>query len=98
MTTRTAAGYIVQDRDGYAIFGMGATAEAARADALPNVGPWEDRDSNTVGADDPEFGFDAKFLVLPATQSLLDKVAAEGGAIAWDVVDRIACTRDEASA
>lgn len=93
-TTRiTAAGYIAQDRDGYAIFGAGASADAARADALGNVGPWEDRDGNTVGANDPEFGFDAKFLILPATQALLDRVAAEGGAIAWDVIGGIADVR-----
>lgn len=92
------AGYIAQDRDGYAIAGIGDTAEAARADALSNVGPWEDRDGNTVDPDHPEFGFDAKFTVLPATAALLAQVRAEGGAIGWSVVDGIACTRDEAGA
>ncbi len=92
------AGYIAQDRDGYAIAGIGDTAEAARADALSNVGPWEDRDGNSVGADHPEFGFGAKYAIFPATAALLAKVAAEGGAIGWSVVDGIACTRDEAGA
>lgn len=95
MTQITAAGFIVQDRDGYAINGIGATEEAARADALHNLGPWEDRDGNTVGPDHPEFGFDAKNVVLPATKALLDTVKDYGGAIAWGVVDGIACTPDE---
>jgi hypothetical protein len=84
------AGYIVQDCDGYAIAGMGATEEEARADALQYVGPWEDRDFNTVGPDHPEFGFDAKFTILPATAELLRIVQDSGGQIGWDVVDGIA--------
>ena len=33
---------------------------------------------------------------IPATAALLDQVAREGGCIAWDVVDGIACAIDEA--
>lgn len=97
-TKLTPAGYIAQDRDGYAIAGFGTTEAEARAAALPWVGPWEDRDGNTVGPDDPNFGFDAKFQVWPATAALLAKVADEGGQIAWDHVDGIACTVEEGGA
>lgn len=97
-TILTAAGYIAQDRDGYAIAGMGATEAEARAHAMANLGPWEDRDGNSVGADHPEFGFGAKYAIFPATAALLAKVAADGGAIAWDVIDGIACARGEADA
>ena len=97
MTTLIAAGYIAQDNEGYAIAGIGETEAAAKADALPWVGPWEDRDGNTVGADHPEFGFDANFAIYPATQALLDMVREDGGAISWDVVDGVACTRAEAA-
>jgi hypothetical protein len=93
-----AAGYIVQDKEGYAISADGLTAEAVRAETIGTCGPWEDRDGNTVGPADPDFGFDAKFIVYPATAALLAKVEKEGGAIAWDVVDGIACTREESEA
>lgn len=95
MTTKIATGYIVQDNEGHAIAAIGVTQDEARENAIREVGPWEDRDGNAVGADHPEFGFDAKFIVLPATASLIAKVQADGGAIAWDVVDGIACTCDE---
>lgn len=97
MTKFTAAGFIAQDRDGYAIAGIGETAEMARADALEFAGPWEDRDGNTVGPDHPEFGFDAKFTIIPATAALLREVRDEGGAIGWDVIAGVACTRGEAA-
>jgi len=94
--TLTPAGFITQDKDGYAIASIGATEAEARAEALNWIGPWEDRDGNTVGPDDPEFGFDAKFIILPATQALLDHIEGVGGATAWAVIDGIACTRAEA--
>ena len=93
-----AAGYIAQDKEGYAIAGFGATEAEAREAALPFVGPWEDRDGNTVGVDDPEFGFDAKFVILPATAALISEIQSSGGAIAWGNVDGIACTREEETA
>lgn len=95
MTTKLIpAGYIVYDRAGYmnAIFGIGATEAEARADAMRNVGPWEDRDGNTVSPDDPDFGFDAYYAVAPATAALL----AEPETSRWSVVEGIYCTRDEA--
>ncbi len=99
MTTKLIpAGYIVYDRAGYmsAIMGLGATEAEARADAMPNVGPWEDRDGNTVSPDHPDFGFDAHYAIAPATAALLAKVEEEGGQIKWGRVEGIDCTRDEA--
>lgn len=94
-TTITAAGYIAQDVGGYAIAAIGATAEEARAEVIRECGPWEDRDGNSVDAEHPEFGVDAKFIILPASAALIAQVKSEGGAIAWGVVDGIACTREE---
>lgn len=93
--TITAASFIAQDVGGYAIAAIGSTAEETRAEVIRNCGPWEDRDGNTVGADHPDFGVDAKFVIYPATAALIAQVESGGGAIAWGVVDGIACTRDE---
>lgn len=80
MTTLTATGYITQDKDGYAIWATGATAEEAEA-ATAEVAT----DGDISG-----------FKTYPATAALIAKVEAEGGAIAWDHVDGIACTCEEA--
>lgn len=90
--TIKVAGYIVQDRECHAIAAIGATAEEARAEALKWVGPWEDRNGNTVSEDHPTFGFDANYITHPATAALLQQVREEGGAIGWDIIDGIACT------
>ncbi len=90
--TFTAAGYIVQDRDGYAIHGIGKTAEAAWADTVANVDSFHDGHGEEITADEAR----EQFRTCPATQDLLDEVECNGGAIAWDVVDGIACTLEQA--
>ena len=94
----TATGYIVTDIGGIAINGIGATEAEARADALQWVGPFEDRDGNTVSPDDEQFGLGASNKIFPATAALIEKVKAEGGAIRWGCVDGICCTDEEEKA
>ena len=80
MTNLTSAGYVTQDKDGYAIWATGSTvseAEAATAE---------------IAMDGDLSGFNT----YPATAALIAKVEAEGGQIGWDIVSGIACTREEA--
>jgi hypothetical protein len=104
MTKFVAAGYVVHDgnRPGggmAAIWGHGPTAEAAEADfrqvmtaaQVTILGPGEhvtDRTENFTHA--------SSYRTIPATAALLALVETMGGAVAWAVVDGIACTVDEA--
>ena len=94
MTDITAAGYMIQDKQGYAIHGIGATVDEAWAEVVANAGPF----TNSVGDEiTPDEAFE-DFKVYGATAALIDKVKAEGGDIAWSVVGGVACTRQEAEA
>lgn len=85
-------GYIVQDYEGYAIYGIGSTEDEAWADTVDNVGTFFDDYGNTITAQEAR---DTQFTIYPATAALLDQVDAEGGAITWGNVDGIACTGKE---
>lgn len=91
-TTIEPVGYMIQDKDGYAIHGIGATMADAWTEVVDAVGAFMDRDGNQIPADE---AFDAQFEAYPATAALLAQVAAEGGAIAWGLVQGVACTVDE---
>ena len=88
-----ATGYIIQDKDGYAIFGVGATVDEAWEQVVADAGQFFDADCNEK---DAEQAFKEDFKAYGATAALIAKVEADGGAIAWDVVDGIACTIEEA--
>lgn len=93
MTNITAAGYIVQDKQGYAIHGVGATVDEAWAEVVANAGPF----TNSVGDEiTPDEAFERDFKVYGATAALMQMVREEGGAISWDIVRGVACTRGEA--
>jgi hypothetical protein len=99
MTKLVAAGYVVHDGHRLgggvaAIWGHGPTAEVAEANfrqvmataQVTILGPGEqltDRAQN--------FTHSASYRTIPATAALLALVEAMGGAIAWRVVDGIAC-------
>lgn len=73
---QTSAGYIIANNN--AILGFGRTEVAAVADARR----WSGEDLKL-----PELrrGYGAGCLyIMPATQRLLDKVSADGGAITWN--------------
>ena len=81
MTTINASGWMVQDRDGYAIFGVGDTEEAAWAQVADGVG-------DEMNA--------ADFMAFEASSALIQQVNECGGQIAWAVIDGVACTISEA--
>ena len=86
------AGYIIQDKQGYAIFGAGDTVEQAWQQAM-EAGPFFDAFGNEK---DPDAAYIEDFQTYGATAALIAKVQAEGGAIAWDVIQGVACTNEEA--
>jgi hypothetical protein len=81
MTKINAAGWMVQDRDGYAIFGVGGTEAEAWAQVADGVGDEMDAE---------------RFVAFEASAALIQQVNECGGAIAWAVIDGVACTTDEA--
>lgn len=86
--------FIAQDEYGIAIMSIGDTEEEALAIAIENAGPLFDADGNDLTNEQAA----EKFCVYPATDALIAKVEAEGGAIVWDIVDGVACTIEEEGA
>ncbi len=79
-------GYIIADD--VAIYATGSTESEARSDYLQ----WTKEEFTT----EPEHGaLGNGATIQPATEALIAQVASEGGCIAWDTVDGIACTTDE---
>lgn len=95
MTTLTATGYIIQDRDGYAIFGIGETKDEAWVEVVDGVGAFHGPDGGDIPADEAR---DTQFVTYPATAALLAQVRDCGGQIAWGMIDGVACTADEEDA
>lgn len=88
-----SVGYIIQDKQGNAIFGFGATVDDAWAMVVDGCAPWigidgEERDHDEVFARD--------FTVYGATSTLLQHVREYGGATSWRIVGGVACTVEEA--
>lgn len=94
MTNITAAGYMIQDKQGYAIHGIGATVDEAWAEVVANAGPFTNSAGDEITADEAF----KDFKVYGATAALIAQVKDEGGAIAWDVIGGVACTRHESEA
>lgn len=86
------AGYIIQDKQGIAIFGYGETVDEAWAMVRDGAGPFTDAYGEPK---DDERAFAEDFRTFGATAALIAKVKAEGGAIEWDHVRGVACTREE---
>lgn len=91
-TNITAAGYIIQDKQGNAIFGIGETVDEAWAQVVSGAGPFFDAYGNEK---DDEAAFVEDFEAHGATAALMQQVREEGGAIAWGMVRGVACTDDE---
>jgi hypothetical protein len=94
MTNITATGYIIQDVQGYAIYGVGASVDEAWADVVDAVGQFFDAYGNTIPEDD---AYLTQFRTYGATAALMEHVRAYGGATTWDIVDGVACTPEEAA-
>jgi hypothetical protein len=76
--------YIIQDRDGYAIHGVGDTPDAAWRMVCDGVGQFHDRDGNDIS---PNIARETQFLTYPASPDLVARVRDCGGAIAWAIRD-----------
>lgn len=83
--------FIAQDEYGIAICAIGDSIEEALRIAIHDAGPFFDADGNDLTDEEAE----KKFDVYPATDALIAQVEAEGGAIAWRIVDGVACTVEE---
>lgn len=86
------AGYIIQDKQGTAIFGFGATVDEAWEMVKDGVGTFFDAYGNEKAED---AAYTEDFTTLGATADLLAQVAADGGDIRWGRVRGIACTVEE---
>lgn len=88
MTTKTEiAGFVIQDKEGYAIYGTGATEDAAWADVVADTRVFFDKNGDHISADEARV---SRYVSYPATAALIDCVRENGGAIAWAVVDGVA--------
>ena len=84
-----AAGYMIQDIQGNAIYGIGDTEDDAWAMVLDVVGPFLNPDDEEIDADKVR---DTQYKTYGATAALIAQVNTNGGAIVWSVVEGVACT------
>ena len=92
-TTIEAVGYVIQDIQGNAIYGIGETVDEAWAMVVDGVGTFHYAYGDDIPADE---AYNTQFKTYGATKALMDQVMANGGAIAWGVVQGVACTVAEA--
>ncbi len=90
-----AAGYMIQDIQGNAIFGIGETVDEAWAMVLDGVGTFHDAYGNDIA---PDEACETQFKTYGATAALMAQVKAQGGDIAWGVVRGVGCTVAEEEA
>jgi len=88
-----AAGYMIQDKQGIVIYGIGESVDEAWAEVVDGVGTFFDNFGNDIPADDT---FEAQFEIYAATRALMDRARMEGGSICWGVIGGVACTVEEA--
>ena len=84
-----AAGYMIQDKQGNAIYGIGRTVDEAWAMVVDGVGTFFNANGDDIPADEAR---GTQFKTCGATTALMAQVKAEGGAISWGVIDGIGCT------
>jgi len=97
MTRKTisAAGYIIQDKQGAAIYGAGKTVDEAWAEVVEGCAPFHDAFGNEIDADT---AYEQNFKTYGATADLLAQIEKRGGAIAWGIIGAVACTTEEEDA
>jgi hypothetical protein len=92
MTRIETTGYIIQDDDGMAIYGIGKTVDEAWEEVVDENAPFFDRRGEPISNEE---AFETQFKVYPATAALMAQVEDEGGAISWVTNDDIAMTDEE---
>jgi len=91
--TPIATGYMIQDIQGTAIYGIGSTVNDAWAEVVRDAGPFFDAYGEEIPDED---AFATQFKAFGASAALMAQVEAEGGAISWRVVRGVGITMDEA--
>lgn len=82
-----------------AIFGIGDTEEDAISMVIAECGPFHDDEGVELSADETDeirAAVERDFKTGECTAALAKQIEEEGGTIAWDFVDGIACTVAEA--
>ncbi|WP_304615821.1 hypothetical protein [Paracoccus sp. (in: a-proteobacteria)] len=87
MANYSAAGYMIQDIQGTAIYGVGATVDEAWQQVAALAGPFFDAYGELISDDQ---AYDTQFRAYGATADLIKEVQSCGGAIKWDVTQGIA--------
>lgn len=87
-----SVGYIIQDKQGTAIYGFADTVSDAWK-MVCEIGPFFDAYGNEV---DESVVYETQFKTYGATAALINQVKEEGGAISWRIVRGVACTKEEA--
>lgn len=90
-----AAGYMIQDIQGNAIYGVGETVDEAWAMVVDGAAPFFNRVGDVISNDE---AYETQFKTYGATKSLIDRVMERGGAIAWGKIGGVACTEEEEQA
>jgi hypothetical protein len=93
--TIKATGYMIQDRQGNAIYAVGPSVDEAWAKVVRDAGPFWDRNGDEMTDD---AAFEKDFRSHGASAALIAQVEEEGGCIGWGMVDGVACTVAEAEA
>lgn len=87
MTKHTAAGYMIQDIQGSAIYGVGETVDEAWAQVVDGVGTFHNAHGDEIS---PDEAYETQFKAYGATAELIAHVNDYGGEITWDVTEGVA--------
>ena len=88
-----AAGYMIQDVLGNAVYGIGTTADEAWAEVVDGVGTFFDANGDDIPAEEAR---ETQFETYGVSAALMAKIKSDGGAgFTWRVVDGVACTVSE---
>ena len=83
-----SVGYIIQDKQGTAIYGFGDTVSDSW-EMVCEIGPFFDAYGNEI---DESIAYETEFKTYGATANLIAQVKNEGGQISWHIINGIACT------
>lgn len=81
-------GYMIQDKQGYAIYAVGMTVSEAWS-KICDIGPFFDAFGNDVHE---SIAYETQFKTYGATANLIAQVENEGGQIGWHIIDGVGCT------
>ena len=87
-----AKGYMIQDNQGNAIFGVGESVTEAWRGVVRAMQSFTDAYGNTISSHE---AYLTQFKVYGATAKLIAMVDALGGDISWRIVRGVACTVEE---